>query len=435
MRALFVIVAVLAAAAAQADTFAITGATVHTVGPAGTLENAVVVVENGIVREVGPEAEIPAGATRIEADGKVVTPGLFTPVGQIGVVEVNAVSGTVDYIQRGEDFAASFDIADAFNPRSTLVPINRIEGITRAAITPEGTAYPDEMARFFSHVLSGLGAIVHLGGPEEPIVRRHAMLVVNFGERGGSLAGGSRAAALLELRSALEDARDYAANREAFERGARREYSVSRADLEALTNVLEDRVPLLAHAERASDIRVLVDFAAEFGLPLVVAGGAEAWLVADELAAADAAVVLSSVNNLPGSFDELNARLDTAALLEEAGVDFTFGSNGNMQTHNARNLTQAAGIAVANGLTWEAALRSITLTPAEIYGVADRLGSIEPGKEADLVVWGGDPLELTNYPEQVFIRGEAVPMQSRQTLLRDRYLDDGGRPPAFRRPD
>jgi len=435
MRALFVIVAVLAAAAAQADTFAITGATVHTVGPAGTLENAVVVVENGIVREVGPEAEIPAGATRIEADGKVVTPGLFTPVGQIGVVEVNAVSGTVDYIQRGEDFAASFDIADAFNPRSTLVPINRIEGITRAAITPEGTAYPDEMARFFSHVLSGLGAIVHLGGPEEPIVRRRAMLVVNFGERGGSLAGGSRAAALLELRSALEDARDYAANREAFERGARREYSVSRADLEALTNVLEDRVPLLAHAERASDIRVLVDFAAEFGLPLVVAGGAESWLVADELAAADAAVVLSSVNNLPGSFDELNARLDTAALLEEAGVTFTFGSNGNMQTHNARNLTQAAGIAVANGLTWEAALRAITLTPAEMYGVADRLGSIEPGKEADLVVWGGDPLELTNYPEQVFIRGKAVPMQSRQTLLRDRYLDDGARPPAFRHPE
>jgi len=192
---------------------------------------------------------------------------------------------------------------------------------------------------------------------------------------------------------------------------------------------------LLAHADRASDIRVLVDFSAEFGLPLIVAGGAESWLVAEELAAADAAVVLSSVNNLPGSFDELNARLDTAALLEEAGVTFTFGSNGNMQTHNARNLTQAAGIAVANGLTWEAALRAITLTPAEIYGVADRLGSIEPGKEADLVVWGGDPLELTNYPERVFIRGEAVPMQSRQTLLRDRYLDDGERPPAFRHPD
>lgn len=434
MRTLFAIFAVLAAATAQADSFAITGAKVHTVGPAGTLENAVVVVENGLVREVGPDAEIPAGATRIEADGKVVTPGLFTPVGQVGVVEVNAVSGTVDYIQRGDDFAASFDIADAFNPRSTLVPINRIEGITRAAITPEATS-PEQMARFFSHVLSGLGAIVHLGGPEEPIVRRHAMLVANFGERGGSLVGGSRAAALLELRSAFEDARDYAANREAFERGARREYSVSRSDLEALADVLEDRIPLLAHADRASDIRVLVEFAAEFDLPLIVAGGAESWLVADELARADAAVVLSSVNNLPGSFDELNARLDTAALLEEAGVTFTFGSNGNMQTHNARNLTQAAGIAVANGLTWEAALRSITLTPAEIYGVADRLGSIEPGKEADLVVWGGDPLELTNYPEQVFIRGEAVPMQSRQTLLRDRYLDDAARPPAFRHPD
>lgn len=433
MKRALATVALLLPTALFADSFVVTGARVHTVGPQGTLEDAVILVEDGVIEAVGRDVAVPAGTRRIDAEGKVVTPGLFSPVGQIGVTEVGAVAGTVDYVQRGREFTASFDIADAFNPRSTLVPVNRIEGITRAAIVPAGRQ-PDEMGNV-SDVLSGLGSIVHLGGSDDSIMRRGAMLVVNLGESGGELAGGSRAAALLELRSALDDALDYADHRDEYDSGDRREYSVSRRDLEALQAVVDGTVPLLVHADRASDIRVLLSLAREYDLGLVIAGGAEAWMVADELAAAGAGVILSAVNNLPGNFDRLNARLDSGALLEAAGVAVTFGHNGNMQTHNARNLTQAAGVAVANGLTWEAALRAITLTPATFFGVADRVGSIETGKEADLVIWPGDPLELTNFPEQVFIRGVAVPMESRQTLLRDRYLQsESGLPPAFRRP-
>ena len=353
-RCALLLVALGAPLTLLAESFAITGARVHTVGPQGTLDDAVVLVEDGVIAAVGRDVDVPAAARRIDAAGKVVTPGLFAALGRIGVTEVSAVEGTVDYVQRGEQFAASFDIASAFNPRSTLIPVNRIEGITRAAITPESSS-PDEQGNL-SHVISGLGAIVHLGGEDSPLTKRAAMLVVNFGETGGTLAGGSRAAALLELRTALDDALDYAGHRREFDSGARREYSVSRADLEALQDVIEGTVPVLAHADRASDIAALLALATEYRLRLIVAGGAEAWLVAEELAMARVGVILSAVNNLPGSFDQLGARLDTAALLDAAGVAVTFGGNRNMQTHNARNITQAAGTAVAHGLTWEAGL-------------------------------------------------------------------------------
>ena len=160
----------------------------------------------------------------------------------------------------------------------------------------------------------------------------------------------------------------------------------------------------------------------------IINGGAEAWMVADDIAAAGIAVLVNATANLPGNFDRLNARLENPAMLAEAGVKFAIADE---QTHNARNITQAAGNAVANGLDWSAALRAITLTPAEIFGVGSLTGSLETGKAADVVVWPGDPLELTNFPDQVFINGVRVPMQSRQTLLRDRYLQADG-PPAYR---
>lgn len=416
---------------AAAQTIAITGAEVHTVAGAGTLEDAVIVVRDGRIAAVGADVEVPADARRIDASGKVVTPGLFSPLGQLGLTEVSAVTGTVDFVQRGDEYSAGFDVASAYNPNSTLVAVNRIEGITRAAILP-GAAPPEPLLGRSSHVLSGLGAIVQLGDGLPSVAKRHAVLVVNFGENGAEVAGGSRAAALLELETALDDALDYAGHRQEYERGERREYSVSRADLEALQSVIEGTTPVLVHADRASDIRTLLALQEGYGLALIIAGGAEAWMLADAIAAAGAGVILSATDNLPGSFDKLNARLDSAALLDAAGVRVAFG--GSARNHNARNITQSAGIAVANGLTWESALRAVTLAPAEMYGVADRVGSIEVGKEADLVVWPGDPLELTNFPEAVYIRGEAVPMQSRQTLLRDRYLDgDAALPPAFRR--
>ena len=419
---------VLVAGTSAAQTTAITGATVHTVGPDGTLENATIIIDGGRITDVGTNVSIPADAQRIDATGKIITPGLFSPLGSLGLSEVGAVAGTNDSTQRGDDFAASFDVSDAFNPRSILIAISRIDGITRAGITPRAGRSGDDGS---SHVLSGLGSVVHLGDSPEHFVKHGAVVVANFGETGSGVAGGSRATAVQVLRAALDDAVDYQRNKGAYDRGDWRDYSVSGNDLDALQSVLDRSAAMLFNVNRASDISVVLSVAEEYNIRAIVAGGSEAWMVADHLAAAGVPVILDGINNLPGNFDRINARLDSASILIGACVEVSFGASA--QTSNARLLTQSAGIAVANGLTWDQALEAITLAPARIYGVDATVGSIESGKEADLIIWSADPLELTSYPDQVYIQGAAISMESRQTLLRDRYLQtDSELPPAFR---
>jgi imidazolonepropionase-like amidohydrolase len=420
----------LSTTTSMSQTLAITGARVHTMATAGTIDDATLIVVDGRILKVGANLELPAGAVVVDARGKVITPGLVSPYGALGIVEVDGVPGTVDGVQRGAQFSAGFDIADAYNPRSTLVAVNRSEGITSALIAPQSA--PPDLLGNVSSVMSGLAAIVSLQDGEGFLVRRAAALIVNLGESGGEYAAGSRAAALLTLRLALDEAIDYRENKAAYDRGDWRDYNFSRADLEALQAVLERRVPLLARVNRAIDISVAVETAIQYRIRLVIVGGTEAWMVADALASAEVAVILDSMNNLPANFDKLNARLDAAKLLHDAGVLFAFGGDSANQTHNARNITQAAGIAVANGLDWDAALRAITTAPAEVLGIADSRGSLAPGAIADLVIWPDDPLELSNYPEAVYISGKSVNMQNRQTLLRDRYLQDSDKPPAFR---
>lgn len=415
---------------AVAQTTAVVGGTVHTAGPRGTLENATVLIRDGRIAAVGTNVRVPAGANVIDADGKIVTPGLFTPWGSLGLVEVGSSAGPNDAVQRGDRFTAAFDVADSFNPRSTLVAVNRIDGVTRAVIAPTG-AGPNPVFGA-SHVISGLAAIVNLAGDSNYLDKRAAALLVSFGEQGSDFAGGTRTSALLAFRHALDQAADYQRNAADFERNQHPGYDYSVADLQALGRVLTGEIPVVAAVDRASDIETLIRLARERSLRLIVIGGAEAWMVADELAAAEVPVIMAPTANLPSNFDRLNARRNAATLLVEAGVNVAFAGS-QASTHNARNITQAAGNAIGEGLDREAALRAVTLAPAEIFGVADRLGSIEIGKEGDLVIWPADPFELTTYPDQVVIRGEAVSMQSRQTLLRDRYLENGERPPAFRR--
>ena len=419
----------LFATAAAAQTTAIIDATVHTVGPDGTLENATIVIENGRIAEVGTGVDVPDGSILINASGKIVTPGIFSPIGQLGLSEVGAVDGTNDAIQRGDDFSAAFDIADAYNRRSTIIPITRIEGITRAVITPFADG-PDEEGNS-SRVLSGLASVVQLGDSGDYLTRRGVAVVVNLGEAGSTVAAGSRAAAVQQLRAALTDAIEYRQNKAAYDRGDWRELSVSRADLDALVSVLGRDRSIVFNANRASDIEVIIDLASVFRMNAIIVGGAESWMLADELAAANVSVIIDGTGNLPGNFDRINARLETGGILAGAGVRVSFGAG--LRSHQSRNITQSAGNAVANGMDWDDALEAITLAPAEMYGVAAEVGSIEVGKAADLVIWGADPLELTSYPEQVLIQGESIPMVSRQTLLRDRYLQtDTDRPPAFR---
>ena len=432
LRVFAILFALFTGAGAWAQTVAVVGGTVHTLGPDGTIENATVLIENGVVTRLGQDVVVPPGAAIIDAAGKVVTPGLFTPYGILGLVEVGFSAGPIDAVQRGDGFTAAFDVADAYNPRSTLVAVNRIEGITRALIAPQARG-PDPVAGS-SHVLSGLAAVVNLGTGDDYLDRRSAALVVNLGEAGSGLAGGTRTGALLTLEQALEQASDFRQNAAAFARNQHPGYDYSVPDLEALGTVLSGDVPMLVHVHRASDIEAVMRLAERFSLRVILIGAAEAWMLADALAAAGIPVILEPTDNLPSNFDQLNARREAAQILADAGVSIAFAGS-QSTTHNARNITQSAGNAVAEGLDYETALRAMTLVPAQMFGVADRLGSLETGKVADLVVWPGDPLELRNYPEQVLIGGVAVPMQSRQTLLRDRYLqNDTERPPAFRRP-
>ena len=411
---------------AASDMTAIVGGKVHTVGPQGTIENATVLIVDGRIAAVGSDISVPPGAKTIDAKGKIVTPGLFSPFGQLGLVEVGFSAGPLDYAQRGTQFTAGFDVADAYNPRSTLIPVNRIEGVTRAVVAPT-PGYPDENGS--GHILAGLAAIVNLGD-HNVLDQRGAAMVVVLGEGGSYFAGGTRTAAWLTLRNSLDEAIDYREYKDDFERGMRRDYVHSMNDLEALQGVINGNTPIIVSVGRASDIEVLIDFVDEYSVTAIIIGGSEAWMLADELAAASIAVIVGPSANLPGSFDDINARFGSASILVAAGVKVAIADS-DSQTHNARNMTQSAGIAVANGLDWDAALRAITLTPAEIYGMAATTGSIETGKAADVVIWPGDPLELTNYPEAVFINGEAIPMVSRQTLLRDRYLQTD-KPPAYR---
>ncbi len=412
---------------AFAQTYAISNATIYTLGAGGKIERGTIVLRDGKIAAVGANVPIPSGATRIDGTGKVVTPGLFEPISRFGIVEVSGVKQTRDASVEGSRFTASFDVAPAINPRSMVIPVNRIAGVTTALVAPatveKGT------------IIAGLGAAITLGATEYDVLKSRAAMFATLGEEGAELSGGSRAAALLYLREALEDARDFRANRGAYDAARRRPYLLDRMDLEALEPVLRGEIPLVVSVDRASDIESALALARDFGLKLVVSGGAEASVVAGDLAKARVPVILNPLQDLPSAFEALGSSLDNAAKLSGAGVLIAFETG---DSHNARNLVQLAGNAVANGLPYEKGLEAIMLNPARIYGMSSRTGSLEAGKDGDVVIWSGDPLEVTTAAEQVFIRGQKIPMVSRQTELRDRYLrslrGDDDLPPQYSNP-
>jgi imidazolonepropionase-like amidohydrolase len=423
---LMTVLALTGATAAMPEAVAITGATIHTMGPQGTIQNGTLVIENGKIRAVGATVTLPASVRRIDARGKVVTPGLFDSYSQIGLVEVNAVDETEDAHSQDDRITAAFNVADAINPRSTLIPVNRVEGLTRVVAAPS----PGKS------LIAGQGAVIDLGGPgdrpREYLVRSPAAMFAVLGEAGTGLSGGARENSLLRLREAFQDTLDYVANRKSFEQGNRRPYILSRLDLEALIPVVKGELPLVVGVNQASDIESTLRLAKDFHLKLILAGAAEGWMVARQIAEARVPVLLNTLNNLPGSFESLGATLENPARLYRAGVTIAFMSG---DAHNSRNIKQEAGNAVAYGLPWDAALAAMTSVPARIWGIADHYGTLEPGRDADVVIWDGDPLEVTSFPTAVFIRGKAIPMTSRQLELRDRYKDlQGPLPPVYRKP-
>lgn len=423
-RALVILVACSVVSPLGAQSIAITHARVHTMaGP--VLEDATILIRDGRVERVGRDVVIPAGARVVEASGGVVTPGLIDSATQLGIVEIDAYAGTADEAVSNDRITAAFSVADAYNHLSTLIPVTRVEGVTRAVVSPSASA----------SLIAGQGIVVHLGmGPvEDRIVRNPVGMFVVLGERGASLAGGARGAAMLILREALQDAHDYAANRAAFESNQRRDYAISRLDLEALVPVVEGRLPLVVAVDRASDILAALRLREQLGVRMILSGAAEGWMVAEEIAAADVPVVVYPLLNIPG-FEDLGATLENAARLHAAGVRIVMGAGWTESSHNSRNLKHAAGVAVANGLPHEAALAALTVHPAAVWGIDDRYGRIAPGMDADLVVWSGDPLELTTLVRHVFIRGIEMPTETRQRLLFERYRDRETLPQSYDRP-
>jgi imidazolonepropionase-like amidohydrolase len=412
----------------MSETIAIVGGNVQTATARGMLAGATVLVQDGRITGVGTDVAIPPDAKRIDAQGKIVTPGIFDTLSYIGIVEISLVDETADASSASVRYNAAFDVAEAINPRSVLIPINRIEGITRSLVAPQP---PQELQPGqTASPITGLGAVIHLGGGPDYLMARGVALFAELDEQGAALAGGSRIGAMLSLEEALQDAEDYRDHRADFEKRARRDYALGRLDLEALQPVLAGKTKIVVRAERASDIEAALRIAQRHRLQLVIAGGTQAWMVAPQLAQAQVPVILDPLQDLPDRFEQIGATLENAARLHTAGVTIAFSIG---DSHNARNLKQSAGNAVAWGLPWPAALAAITLNPARIFGLDASLGTIEPGKLADIVVWSGDPLEVTTFAEQVLINGLVMPMESRQTLLRDRYMDlKDPLPPAYR---
>lgn len=401
------IAACLATGAAGAQELLIRGARVHTVSAPGTLENTDVLIQGGRIAAIGTGLTAPAGTTVIEAKGRALTPGLFGGVTQIGLEEVSLEPSTVDAELDlmapawQHHWRPEFDVTPAFNPRSSLVPVARIEGVTWTMLAPLSDR----------SLVAGQGAAVTLDGRFDAVLDGSRSLFVNWGSAGVEGSGGSRAAQFMLFDQAIREVR---------QPGSAGEGALLLPEGRAALKTYLAGGRVVFRAERASDIRQVVHYAKRNGMKPVIAGGSEAWLFAQELAAADVPVLLDVLDNLPGDFDRLGARLDNAALLHAAGVRIAFSYD---DSHQARKNRQLAGNAVAHGLPWHAALAAITSNPAEIFGVGNDRGRIEKGQVADLVLWSGDPLEVTAVAEQAWIAGQPVEMRSRQTELRDRYLE------------
>ncbi len=391
----------------------IQNAKVYTATDAGLIENGSILIREGRIAAVGEQVEAGPDAMRIDASGKQITPGLVNSYTRLGLLEINLIAQTVDATTKDEQYSASFAIAAGINPYSTLIPYNRTHGLTQAIVVP-GSGH---------HLFAGQGAAIRLSDdPDMVVIDDSVAVFANFGSAGGEMAGGSRAAAYIKMRHALLDAREYGKNRQAIRTGKWRTLSLPLHDLAALLPVLNASKPFVVKVEKASDIKKMLDLAQEFQLNLVLAGATEGWMVAAEIARAGVPVILNPMANLPANFDRLGARFDNARLLHEAGVKILLSRmNFIMETHAAHLVRQAAGNAVSYGLPIEEAIKAMSLYPAQVFGFAERFGSIEPGKQADLVIWSGDPLELLTRAEQVIIAGQMLPMVSRSTRLGERY--------------
>ena len=396
----------------NAATIVITNAKVATQTDTGVIDNATVVVTDGEVSYVGAGASAPGAggdAQTVDADGQWLTPGLIVSDTQLGTVEIGAEATTRDSGVEEFSMGPAFELRYALNPASVLFGTTRATGITTAVVSPSAANDP----------LAGTGLAISLRDTLDPaqlILSDRLAMFGGVGPKFADYVGGSRGALVVRLREALAAAKRFNPARYTAD-----ENGYTSSDMAALKRWLGSGAPLALEVNQASQILQAITLADEFDLELIVLGGVEGWKVAKELATASVPVVLDPMDNIPIDFDRLGARLDNAALLHNAGVTIAFRSE---NTHNAGWIRQGGGIAVANGLPFEAAIAAITSGPAEIWGLTNR-GSVARGSVADLVLWSGDPLEVTTHAERVMIDGVWMDLDSRQERLLERYRDVG----------
>ena len=357
----------------------------------------------------------------IDATGKILTPGIIPTDTDIGIVEIGALSVTRD--DSSDLYQIGFSIFDAFNPNSVLIPWNRSNGVTSTLTLPQNTDSP----------IGGLGSFFVLDSNIEISGSKDVVMIGRVGASGGE----SRAETfsimedLLEFASSI-DSRDMETYKEIAEliddSPIAETMELHPRDLQALYRLVNDDLPLIINANRASDLLKLIEIKRKYNLNLIILGAQEAGLVANQIAENDIPLIINPINNIPESFDELAANIELAAKLEKLGITIMFNAP---RSHNFHLVRQGAGVAVANGMSYAGAIKALTLSPVEVFNLGNR-GQIAQGKIADLIIWDADPLEPSSMPEKVFINGKDVDLTSRMTRLTDRYTKNKEKPNGYR---
>ncbi|MDW8225261.1 MAG: amidohydrolase family protein [Bacteroidota bacterium] len=387
-------------------------ATLYTVSN-GIIEGGTLVFENGRITAVGKDVPIPPNALQIDCTGKRIYPAFITTFAQLGLVEIDAVRATRDVAEVG-DFNPNVVAATAYNAESEIIPTVRSNGILVAHVVPLGG------------LVTGRSSVMYLDGwnNEEATLRKVAGVVVAFPSLSPRQQRWERRPAeerrreqeerLRKLYDFFEQARSYARTAATG--------SIRLRDLrfEAMRAVFQDSLPVFILADEYQQLREAERFARHFGIRVILVGAADAWRLLEEIRAADIPVILRRIHRLPRRDDEpYDIAYRLPALLEQAGIRFAIAEE---HSWPQRNLPHNLGTAIAFGLSPETALRTVTLWAAEILGLADRLGSLDAGKEATLIVCSGDPFDVrTNRVEFAFIRGRSVDLTSRHTRLAEKY--------------
>jgi len=399
--ALALIVALPGFAKAQQNDYAITGGTVVTVS-GEAIPNGTVLVQDGLITAVGASVNIPAGVERFDASGKFVYPGLIDAGTGLGLQEAGGMAGPVDNFELGP-YNPHIEAYIGIDHTSEMLGVQRVGGFTTVVTGLNGRGEP----------IPGYDSMIDLWGwsPQEMAVEKRIGLRVNWAE--------DRAE---DLKTYFLEAKAYAARVEMAEAGELSEFEWD-IRMDGLIPVVTGEVPVIFEAREEDDIKAAVEFAEEMDLRYLIRGGRDAWKITDFLVEHDVKLLFSGIHGTPGREDPYDVYYATPALLHEAGVDFAIYSGG---VANVFSLTYEVGMAVAFGLPMEKALRSLTLDVARLLGVDDRLGSIEEGKVANLLITTGSPIEYTSQVETMFIRGEKVPWDDKFNRLMRRYRARAG---------